>query len=82
MNNVQLAKTLTTAVVRLGTGSIVTAIVRNNTTPSNAFEKVSIPAGAFVLGGIVSDAAKQYTERVIDDVVTAWSKAKNEIKTD
>ncbi len=82
MNNVQLAKTITTTVVRLGTGNIICSIVRNNTTPTNAFDKISIPAGSFVLGSIVADVAKVHTERIIDDVVTAWRKAKNDIKTD
>ncbi len=80
-NKIQLAKLGAKIVVHLGTGTIVNAIVRNNVAPANAFEKISIPAGSFAIGGIVANAAKQYTEDLIDDIVNAVSKAKDEDTT-
>ncbi len=80
-NKIQITKAIVGAIVRFGTGSIVYAIVRNNTTPESAFEKISIPAGSFVLGGIASDAARQYSERMIDDLVETFGGLKDNVKS-
>jgi hypothetical protein len=74
---IAIAKLLAKGIVHLGTGSIVSAIIKNNITPETTIQKVTVPASAFILGAIISDAAKDYTDNFIDETVDMFKKVKN-----
>lgn len=74
MTKIEIAKTLTSVVVGAGTTKIVAGIVRHNTDPETVADKVTILSGSFVLGSMVADATKKYTDARIDEVVDWWQK--------
>lgn len=62
-------KQIITVVVSAGVGMIVANAVKM-TTPLNVgvLKKLSIGAGSFVLGSMLSDKATEYTDQTIDKV--------------
>lgn len=69
VNKTELAKRAVSAVVGFGVTRIVYGIVYNNTAPSKVTDRVAIATGSAVLGGMVSDAASEYTDAKIDELV-------------
>ena len=72
MDKVQLAKTITRWTVGIGTGKIFISVINNNTPRESLTEKVSVTAGGFVLGAMVSEAAGDWTDQKIDEFVANW----------
>lgn len=68
-----IAKMVTSLVVGAGVSKIVAGVIQNNTAPAGVRDKVTILAGAFVLGGIAADASRNYTNRQIDLVCNLWT---------
>ena len=77
MDKIQLAKTGANAVVGLGTTRIVTQVIKNNTNPQTMTDKVTMVAGAVVIGQMAADATKKYTSAKIDAAVVQWKKIKD-----
>jgi hypothetical protein len=73
MEKIALVKLAVSAVVGAGTSRIVSGIVKNNTSPEKVTDVVSIVAGTWVLGGIVADVSKKYTDAKIDNAVDWWN---------
>lgn len=80
MTKTDLAKRAVSLVVGIGTRHIVTAIIRNNVSPEKVTEKVAIEAATWVLSGLVALKAKEYTDKMIDDLIDQWLKLKSQIK--
>lgn len=78
MNKLELTKNAASAVVGIGTTTIIKAIIRNNVYTRNAIDIVTIAAATFVIGSMATDATKKYLDAKIDEVV-AWY---NAIKTE
>lgn len=74
MNKLQLAKNVTSVIVGFGTTKIVGTIIRNNVAAESLTDKVTVTAGTYVLGAMVADLSKRYTDAKIDEVA-AWYKA-------
>ena len=73
MTKTELAKKAISATVMFGTGRIVYSILRNNVDePENIAQAVSVPVASFVIGGMAADAASQYSDRMVDEVVLWW----------
>lgn len=72
MTKTEIAKKATSFVVGLGTTTIVRSIVQNNVAPENVTQKVTVTAGTVVLGSMVADVSKAYTDAKIDQVVAWW----------
>ena len=70
MKMIDGVKKVTTIVVSLGVGAIVSNIVKS-TTPGSVrlVNKVCIGIGAFILSSMISDQATKYTEQKIDETV-------------
>lgn len=77
MNKITAFKLVTRLVVGAGTTTISNSIIRNNVTPSNPLETVTVTAASFVIGSMVSAAAKNHTDTQIDGVVEAWNSFKH-----
>lgn len=65
-------KTGVSLVVGSGVTKIVAGIIKNNTSPTNIYQKVTIWAAAFVIGTIITDVSKNYTDEKIDDALAWW----------
>lgn len=64
-------------VVGAGTTTISNSIIKNNVSPANAIEQISVAVASVVVGSMASEAAKSHTDAKIDGVVEAWNKAKS-----
>lgn len=64
-----VVKFVATGLVGLGTGKIIGSIIKNNVTPANIIEKVSVVAATAALSGLVTSGAKKYTDDIIDSIV-------------
>lgn len=80
MTKTDLAKRVVSFVVGAGTHKIVKAIINNNIAPEKVTDKVAVEAAAFVIGALVASACKEYTEKMIDDLIEQWTKLKSSIK--
>ncbi|UVK59341.1 hypothetical protein SEA_PHEROBRINE_58 [Gordonia phage Pherobrine] len=76
MLNLSTVKLITSTIVGLGTTKIVTTIIKNNVNPETVVDTVTITAGSFVIGGMVADASKAYTDKTIDSIAEAVTKIK------
>lgn len=68
-----LAKLVASTVVGIGAGKIVAGVIKTHIKPENLFDKITMAAGAWAIGGIVTQATKQYTNDMIDETVAAVS---------
>ena len=73
MTKVELAKLTTNFVVGTSAAHCVSTLVQNNVPPANTKEKVEVTVGSYVLGAIVADIAKTWTDKKIDTVVSWWN---------
>lgn len=71
--SIELTKTATGFVVSLGTSKIISSIIKNNTSANGVVDIVTIAAGTLVLGSMVGDISRKYTNHKIDEAVTWWS---------
>lgn len=73
MNRIEIAKTITNFIVGAGTTKIVHAIIKNNVQPENIIDTVEVAAGSLVLGSLVADVSRKYTNAKIDAAVAWWN---------
>lgn len=81
MLNLNTIKLVTSTIVGLGVTKIVTTTIKNNVNPETVVDTITITAGSFVIGGMVADASKKYTDETIDkiaDAVVSLKKATEE----
>lgn len=64
-----VAKFIVSGVVGIGTGKIVSSIIKSHVTPTTLVDKVTIAAASWVIGGIATERAKAYVDDTIDYVV-------------
>lgn len=72
MTKLEIAKSATSFVVAVGTSKIITQIIKNNTKPENLADVATMSVGAIVLGSMVADVTKRYTDHKIDEIVVWW----------
>lgn len=78
-----LAKRITAGVVCYGVKEIVTAIIENNSPATNTTKlptRIAVFAGKLAISGIVSVAAKEYTDQLIDDVVNSYKEISDKVR--
>jgi len=73
MNKLDIAKGVVSFVVCAGTSKIVSQIIQNNATPRNTIDLVSMTAGGYVMGALVAEASKKYTDAKVEAVATWWT---------
>lgn len=82
MNKLDVCKSITSVVVSVGVGSIVSHAIQS-TTPSGKLglvKTVCIGIGGFVLSCMISDEAAMYTDKAIDEVVNTVNETLAEVK--
>lgn len=82
MNKTKVFKFATRIVVGIGTTTVSNSIIRNNVTPSNPVEAVSVAVASLVIGSMATEATKSHTERKIDEFLATWNHAKSESTED
>jgi hypothetical protein len=73
MTKLELAKAAAKNTVGWSTSFVIGSIIRNNATPQTKLQEVEIVVASFVLGGLVAEAASEYTDRQIDSAVAWWN---------
>lgn len=74
MTKLEITKTVAKTIVGIGASKIAHSIIKNNVSPDGITDQVTIGAGSFVVGMIVSDVTAKYTETKIDEIA-AWYNA-------
>lgn len=78
MDYVKIAEIATRVVVTAGVGRIINQTVKNNVGPGNRFQRITVPAGSFAIGGVVSNVAVAHAVETVTEVVgVAQSVVKN-----
>lgn len=73
MDKLTVFKKVSTFVVGVGVGRIVHSIIENNATAADSLPaKGAMVVGSYVLGVMIADEARAFTERKIDALVDAW----------
>lgn len=81
MNKLNAFKIVARIVVGAGTTTISNNIIRNNVSPSNLIEQISVGVASVVVGSMASEATRAHTDRQIDSVVEAWNSASKNTET-
>lgn len=68
MNKIALVKNAVSLIVGTGTAKIVSSIISNNTNQENVVDKVTMTSASLVLGAMVADVTKRYTDAKIDQL--------------
>lgn len=68
MNKIALAKNAVSLIVGTGTAKIVSSIISNNTNQENVVDKVTMTSASLVLGAMVADVTKRYTDAKIEQI--------------
>lgn len=82
MNKLNAFKLVARVIVGAGTTTISNNIIRNNVTPSNMIEQISVGVASVVIGSMASEATRSHTERQIDSAVDAWNRTRKDTVTD
>lgn len=77
MDHMKIATIATRVVVTAGVGTIVNQTVKNNVGPRNKIQKITVPAGSFAIGGVVSNVAVAHA---VETVTEAFGVAQALIK--
>ena len=73
MTKIDIAKRVVSTVVGLGATKVVNSIIVNNTNPKTVTDTVTIASASFVLGSMVADRTREYTDAKIDEAHKWWS---------
>lgn len=71
-SKIDIAKSITSAVVGGSTTFTVNRIIANNVTTETRPEKIKAYIGSFVIGAVVAEQTKAYTDRQIDKIAASW----------
>lgn len=74
-NALSAVKLVVSGIVGVGTGKIVSGIVKDHVNPETLIDKVAIVAATWTLSGVVTNQTKKYTNDMIDEVYTNVSDA-------
>lgn len=74
MTKLELLKTVVSTIVGIGTSKIVHGIISSNVETDSPVDQVTVFAGSMVIGSMVADATKTYTDAKIDEAAN-WIKS-------
>lgn len=80
MTKLEMLKLAVSSVVGVGTSKIVRSIVANNVELETPVDHVTVTAGSFVVGAMVADASKDYTDSKIDEIVEIFKSIRESTK--
>lgn len=68
MSTREISKKIVSALVQYGTGTIVYSIIQKNVDTDRIDHKIAVGASSIALGGLVSDAASQRSDKLVDEI--------------
>lgn len=74
MTKTEIAKKTIPVVVGFLTAATVKEMIKNSTDAEKLTDKVTITVAGYVLGAIAADAAKDWTDAKIDELIAWWTK--------
>lgn len=77
---ISAVKFAVSGVVGIGAGKIARTVIANNVDPQNLLDKITTVAGAWAIGGLVATAAKDHSDKTIDEVYEGVSKIVSSFK--
>ncbi|ADD81064.1 gp066 [Rhodococcus phage ReqiPoco6] len=80
MTKLEMLKLAVSSIVGVGTSKIVRSIIANNVEIDSPVDQVTVTAGSFVVGAMVADASKDYTDAKIDEIVEIFKTIKETTK--
>ena len=69
MDKIDFAKKTVSFIVGLGTSKIVRDIIKNNVDVETVIDQVTVTSTSFVIGSMVKEATREYTDAKIDKLV-------------
>lgn len=73
MTKLDLFKKAVSVAVGFGASAIAHQIIANNVVIEKPHQKVTIPLASAAIGGVVADAAQDYTDNFIDEAAALWN---------
>jgi hypothetical protein len=67
-----VAKNVVSLVVAGGVAKVVSGVIANNTDPETTPQAIEIGAASIVLGAVLADHCRRYTDTCIDQIVAAF----------
>lgn len=80
IDGIGITKKVVGIVVGAGVSKIAHAIIQNNISPEKVIDKITVVSASVVLGSMAREATKEYTDRQIDNAVTAYKAMSAAIK--
>jgi hypothetical protein len=80
IDGIDITKKVVGIVVGAGASKIVHAIIQNNISPEKIVDKITIVSASVVIGSMAREATKEFTDRQIDNAVTAYRAMSDAIK--
>jgi hypothetical protein len=74
MNKLATVKLVARFVVGSGTTTVTNSIIRNNVSPSNMIETISVGVASVVIGSMASEATRKHTDAQIDALAELFQK--------
>jgi hypothetical protein len=74
MTKAEIAKAIAALIVGGTTATVVREIIKNNVDPQKVTDKAAVMIASYVIGAIAADAAKQWSDTKIDEVIAKWQK--------
>lgn len=80
INALSVVKFAVSAVVGMGTGKIVSKIIKDHIRPETLIDKAAVAAATFVIAAMATEATKDYTNNFIDETVEGGKKIVKAVK--
>jgi hypothetical protein len=73
VDKIAVTKNVTRFVVGASVSRCITALVSNNNAPENRVQQAQVVVGSMVVGAMVAERAKDWTDRQIDEAVDFYN---------
>lgn len=73
MDKIDIFKKAANYVVGASVTRVVASVVSNNILAEKTLDRVAVKIGVYVIGGMVSNVSKSFTDAKIDEAVTFWN---------
>ena len=74
MQFMPIAKKIVRTAITMSVGHVAGSLITNNLSPRNTFERAEVMLGSYVVGAMVADAAGDWTDRKMEELVDWWAK--------
>jgi hypothetical protein len=79
-NALSAVKFVASTIVGIGSGKIVSGIIKNNVSAETLFDKVAVLGAAWMMGGMASKATRTFSDDLIDETAEFISESVKRVK--